>query len=174
MEPVVLANGTIGTVLRNVVIAEVRDVPTRRQAQALLDEKLRGLNQGSHRPQAIVTFKEFVEEHWEQKLLPTFKPSTSDVYRILLRKHLLPYFGEMHLCDIGRADVQAFVVEKDKAGLSWNSVKHLRNLVSRILRTAEEWSYVSTNAARGARLPAKQLSPPPKVLTPEQVRALLE
>jgi len=168
-----LADGTIGRVLRNDVIAEVRDVYTRRQAQVLLDERLRGLNQGSHKPLAVTTFKEFVAEHWAQKVLPTFKPSTTEIYRILLHKHLLLYFGEMRLCDLRAADVQAFVVEKAKAGLAWNTVKNLRNLVSRILRTAEEWGYVAANAARGVRLPAKQLSRPPKVMTPEQLRALL-
>ena len=173
VEPIVLPNGAVGRVLRNEFIAEVRDVPTRRQAQALLDEKLRSLNQGSHKPQAVVTFGQFVEEHWKQKVLTAFKPSTAESHAVLLRKHLLPYFGEKRLCDIGTADVQAFVVEKAQAGLAWNTVKNLRNLVSRTLRTAVEWNYLSSNAARGVRLPAKQLVRPPRVITVEQLRALL-
>ena len=173
VEPVVLPNGAVGRVLRNEFIAEVRDVPTRRQAQTLLDEKLRSLNQGSHKPQAVITFRQFVEEHWKQKVLPAFKPSTAESHSVLLRKHLLPYFGDKRLCDIGTADVQAFVVEKAQAGLAWNTVKNLRNLVSGILRTAVEWNYLTSNPVRGVRLPAKQLPSPPRMITVEQLRALL-
>ncbi len=173
VEPVVLPNGAVGRVLRNEFVAEVRDVSTRRQAQALLDEKLRSLNQGSHKPQAVITFRQFVEEHWKQKVLPAFKPSTAESHTVLLHKHLIPYFGDRRLCDIGTADVQALVMEKAHAGLAWNTVKNLRNLVSRILRTAVEWNYLSSNAARGVRLPAKQLVRSPKVITVEQLRALL-
>ena len=174
VEPVVLPNGAVGRVLRNEFIAEVRDVPTRRQAQALLDEKLRSLNQGSHKPQAVITFRQFVEEHWKQKVLPAFKPSTAESHSVLLHKHLLPCFGDKRLCDIGTADVQAFVMEKAQAGLAWNTVKNLRNLVSRILRTAVEWNYLASNAARGVRLPSKQLPRPPRMITVEQLRALLQ
>ena len=173
VEPIVLPNGVVGRVLRNEFIAAVREVPTRRQAQALLDEKLRSLNQGSHKPQAVISFRQFVEEHWKQKVLPTFRPSTAESHSVLLRKHLLPYFGEKRLCDIGSADVQAFVVEKAQAGLAWNTVKNLRNLVSRILRTAVEWNYLTSNPVRGVRLPAKPLPCPPRMITIEQLRALL-
>ena len=173
VEPVMFADGTIGSVLRNEIIAEVRDVPSRRRAQDLLNDKLRSLNQGSHKPQSVATFRDFVEEHWVPKIMPTFKPSTTEIYRVLLRKHILPHFAEMRLCDLGTADVQGFVVEKAGTGLAWNSVRHLRTLVSSILRTAQEWQFVTANAARGVRLPPKQLSRLPKLISPEDVRALL-
>jgi integrase len=173
VEPVVLSNGTVGRVLRNEFIAEVRDVPTRRQAQSILDEKLRGLNQGSHKPQAVTTFRQFVEDHWIKQVLPVFKASTAESHLILSRKHLLPYFGDKRLCDIGTAEVQGFVTMKAEAGLAWNTVKNLRNLVSRVLRTAVEWNLLTSNPAHGVRLPAKQLSRPQTVLTAEQFRALL-
>lgn len=76
-EPIVLADGSVGRVLRNEIIAEVCDVPTRRQTQTLLDEKLRNFNPGMYKPQAIVMFKEFVQDYWTPKVLPTFKPSTA-------------------------------------------------------------------------------------------------
>ena len=173
VEPVMFADGTIGSVLRNEIIAEVRDVPSRRRAQDLLNDKLRSLNQGSHKPQSVATFRDFVEEHWVPKIMPTFKPSTTEIYRVLLRKHILPHFAEMRLCDLRTADVQGFVVEKAGTGLAWNSVRHLRTLVSSILRTAQEWQFVTANAARGVRLPPKQLSRLPKLISPEDVRALL-
>ncbi|MGB2890012.1 MAG: site-specific integrase [Candidatus Acidiferrales bacterium] len=121
----------------------------------------------------MISFRQFVEDHWIKQVLPVFKASTAESHRTLLHKHLLPYFGEKRLCDIGTADVQGFVTLKAEAGLAWNTIKNLRNLVSRILRTALEWNLLTSNAAHGVRLPAKQLPRLPEVITVEQFRALL-
>ncbi len=173
VEPVRKPDGTLGRILRNEVIAEVRSVPTRRQAQALLDEKLRKINHGQHVPQAVETFGEFVRRHWVPTMLPTFRPSTAEIYEVNLNKHIVPHFGEMRLCNLSTADVQAFVIEKAEVGLSWNTVNHLRNLVSRVLSTALDWKFVSANAARGVRMPPKQLSRPRRIITASQAQALL-
>jgi integrase len=173
VEPVRSPDGTLGRILRNEVIAEVRIVPTRRQAQALLDERLRRINHGQHVPQAVETFGEFVRRHWVPTMLPTFRPSTAEIYKVNLNKHVVPHFGEVRLCDLSTADVQAFVIKKAEVGMSWNTVNHLRNLVSRILSTALEWKFVSSNAARGVRMPPKQLSRPRRIITVGQAQALL-
>jgi hypothetical protein len=68
------------------------------------------------------------------------------------------WLGEMRLYDLRPADDRRFVVEKLKSDLSWNTVRHLRNLASRILRAVKEWDFISANATRGVRLPPKQLS----------------
>ena len=86
----------------------------------------------------MATFREFVEEHCAEKVLPTLKPSAAEIYRVKLQRHLLPYFDEMRLCVLQATDVQAFVVEKAKVALVWNMINHLRNLVRRILRIGEE------------------------------------
>ncbi|MCH7778448.1 MAG: hypothetical protein IH878_18240 [Gemmatimonadetes bacterium] len=44
--------------------------------------------------------------------MPTLKFSTRQSYSTLLRTHLLPRFGDKHLCDIRRSDVQRFALEK--------------------------------------------------------------
>jgi hypothetical protein len=52
-EPIVLADRSVSRVPRNEIIAEVCDVPTRRQAQMPLDEKLRNFNLVIHKLQAL-------------------------------------------------------------------------------------------------------------------------
>src|SRR2546426_262288 len=157
--------GTLGRILRKEVMAEARTAPTRRQAQALLDERLRKINHGQHIPQAVETFSEFVRQHWVPTVLPTFRPSTAEVYKVNLKKHILPHFAEMRLCNLSTADVQAFVIEKAEAGLSWNTVNHLRNLTSRILTTAFEWRFLRAHVSRGVRGSPKQSSSPRRVVT---------
>jgi integrase len=125
----------------------------------------------SHR--RLSFFRQFVEEHWKQSVLSAFKPSTIESHSVLLRKHLLPYFGDKRLCDMEASGVQAFITEKAQAGLAWNTVKNLRNLVSRISRTAVEWNLLTINPARGVRLPAKQLSRPRRVITPGELHLVL-
>ena len=51
----------------------VADLPTRRDAQAKMEERLRPVNQGTGRPEASMTFGAFVEQQWKVLALPNFK-----------------------------------------------------------------------------------------------------
>ena len=102
-----------------------------------------------------------------------FKFSTRQSYSILLRTHLLPRFGDKHLCDIRRSDVQRFALEKLQRGYSWEHANKLRHLMSKVLGTAQSWGYLSENAARGVKMPERTLKRPRRFLSVEEVRRLL-
>ena len=57
-------------------------------------------------------------------MLPTLKLSTQRGYRMVLRKHLVPYWGERRLCDITKIDVQQFVMQKFEQQLAWQTVRN--------------------------------------------------
>ncbi len=171
-EDVLLSNGTLGRVHRSEVIGLMRHVPNRKQALALLEERLRSINQGTYKPRSVLTFREFALEKWEPAILPTLQHSTQRDYRSLLRRHLLPAFGDKRLCDLQRADVQLFLTEKGKQ-LATKSVHHLRVLLSRILGLAVDWGFVPENIARGTKLPKKALVSERPFLTVAQTRQLL-
>lgn len=99
--------------------------------------------------------------------------STARNYRHLVRRHLLPFFGQIRLPEIGSADVQMFLAEKAKR-YSPKTLLSLRNLLSKILGTANKWGYLQTNPAQGAQVPAQIATRERLTLTPEQVRALLD
>ena len=61
-EDVVLEEGAIGQVRRWQVLGTVADFASRREAQALLDDRLRSVNAGASRPEASMAFGTFVEE----------------------------------------------------------------------------------------------------------------
>ncbi len=44
---------------RSEVLGPVADIPTKREAQQLLDDLLRKANSGEHRPQAVLDIQEF-------------------------------------------------------------------------------------------------------------------
>ncbi|MCH7844508.1 MAG: ATP-binding cassette domain-containing protein [Acidobacteria bacterium] len=145
----------------------------KREARKLLESRLRPINDGRHRPQSTSMFAAFVAEHFEPAVLPTLKLSTQQVYRVLLRKHLLPRFGNQRLCDIRREEVQRFALEKLQQGQSWESANKLRNLLSKVLGTAVSWGYLAENPVRGVKMPERTLKRPHTFLSVDEVRRLL-
>ena len=88
-EDALLPDGTIGEIHRSAVLGLVADIPTRREAQLLLDAKLLPVNQGTARPEAFVAFGAFVEQQWKTLVFPTFKASTQHGYQTVLNVHVL-------------------------------------------------------------------------------------
>jgi integrase len=120
-----------------------------------------------------MTFGSFVAEQFEPGILPTLKYATQKSYRFLLRKHLLPRFRDCRLCDIRRAEIQQYLIDKLKHGFAWETTNHLRNLLSKIFSTAVSWNYLSDHPVRGVKMPERTLKRPHRFLTMEQVRQLI-
>lgn len=171
-EDVLLPDGSLGRIRRSEVIGPVRDIPKKNQAKDLLEERLRQINRGMHKPSTVSTLRAFALEKWEPAILPTLRQSTQRDYRSMLRHHILPAFGDSRLCDIERADIQLFLMEKGKR-LATKSVHHLRVLLSRILGVAVEWGYLSENAAAGTKLPKNGQPIERPFLVVQQVQQLL-
>ena len=100
-EDVIAADGTRRRRQSSVVLGPVRDI-NKRQAQRMLSAQLAAINQGTHKPQMMVSFEQFVLEHWEPNILPTLRPGTVRNYQQVIRTHLLPFFGQMRLPEIVR------------------------------------------------------------------------
>ncbi|HEX6465614.1 MAG TPA: tyrosine-type recombinase/integrase [Vicinamibacterales bacterium] len=149
-------------------------MPTRRQALVKLEERLRPVNQGAGRPEASIGFGLFVEGQWTALVLPTLKLSTQHGYRNVLAKHLLPYWRDWRLRDIGKLDVQQFVAEKFRQGAGWQTVRNAWTLLSGILETAVEYSYLTVNPARGAKFPPQALRDAPALIVGEDFGRLLD
>jgi integrase len=172
-EDVMLPSGQISRVNRSEVLGSLADIPTRRMAQRIADLRLRAINQGTYRPKTTLTCCEFVETQWKPSLLPTFKRSTSRGYVFLLRKYLIPFFGDLGLADINRQMIQGFVAQISKS-LAPKSVALAKNCLSKVLSTAVEWGYIQANPATGVRLPTNSIQQERIALTPEQLRKLIE
>ena len=172
-EDVLCEDGKVGRILRSVVIGSVADLPTRKDAQVRLDEELRGVNQGTVRPESSMLFGTFAEEQWKTLVLPTLKLSTQHGYKTVLAKHLLPYWRDWRLRDIGRQDVQQWVADRFRRQLGWQTVRNAWTLLSGILETAVEYGYLSTNPARGVKFPEKELKEAPVLFAAEDFTKLL-
>ena len=80
----------VGRPLVSRLLGTIAELPTRRDAQARLDEMLATVNAASSRPESSVTFGRFVEQQWTPLVFPTFKVSTQHGYKNVLAKHVLP------------------------------------------------------------------------------------
>ncbi len=94
-----------------ILLGSVADLPTRRDAQVRLDERLRPVNQGAGRPESIIGFGAFVEQQWKVLALPNFKRSTQHGYQAVLRVHVLPAWRTIPLRDIDRLAIQQWVAD---------------------------------------------------------------
>ncbi|MDR3713344.1 MAG: hypothetical protein P4L51_11045, partial [Puia sp.] len=63
----------------------------------MLDDLLRKVNSSDFRPQAVWTFRSFVEDRWKPDLYPTLKFSSKKFYDNMVDAHLMPVFGDTQL-----------------------------------------------------------------------------
>jgi integrase len=172
-EPIPGPNGETVFVRRSEILGSVADLPTKREAETLLSDRLRRLNSADYHPRSCCSFRSFIQE-WEAQAYPSLKYATQEHYKYVVNTHLLPTFGNVQLRLISRESIQTFIAGKSKEGLSWRTVKHARTTLGTILRTAECWGYIEDNPVPKTRLPRRGLQPEKTVLTPEQLRSLLE
>jgi integrase len=171
-EPIVGPNGEPKRVRRSEILGLVTEIPTKRDAEIVLSNLLRRLNSANYNPRSCCLFRDFVAE-WKTQTLPALKYATQKHYEYVIDIHLLPAFGNLQLRLISRESIQNLQANKLK-DLSWCTVKHIRTTLGTILGTAEVWGYIEDNPVRKTRLPRRGLQVEKQVLTPEQLRSLLE
>ena len=127
-------------------------------------------------PGGLVTVQEFYNLHYNPQHLESLAKGSQYAFRSLWNKHLLPSLGECNLADVNQRLVQTVLSAKSKAGLSYSTVKHLRNQISSLFSYAEDLLYFSGAApTRRARLPAKKQETrmPMSALQIDQVKCYL-
>jgi hypothetical protein len=171
-EDVIRPDGAIARIMRSQVLGSVSSIPTRREARKLLSSLLRPTNFGLRKPQSTVTFGEFTRKR-EEAVLPTYRVSTRNFYKDILRKHLAPKFASYRLCDIHTPDVQIFLNQKTER-YSSSVLHHIRATLSRTFACAKEWGYVELNPVLGVRLPPKKNVRPKTTFEPSWITKILD
>jgi len=165
-------NGVV-RIRRSEILGTVAEIPTLRQAEQLLAERLRLVNSSEYRPSSSRTFRDYVENCWLPEVFPTLKQSTKKFYKYLL-SHLYPTFGEMPLRLITRDAVQLFLSAKLRSRLSWRTVKSLRTFFGTVMAAAEIAELIPSNPVRKTRFPRRGPAKQRAVIAPEKVRDFLD
>jgi integrase len=83
--------------------------------------------------------------------------STQDRSRSVLKLYLLPTFGHLCLRDLTRLTIERYLTDPSLFKLSHESRDKIRDVLSRILRSAVEYGLLLKNPAEGVRLPAAKI-----------------
>jgi len=113
-------------------------------------------------------------DQWREAVKPTLKRSTQESYEWAF-KRIVKRFGATPVSAIERADVQQFLTAACR-NLAPESIYDLRNRLSGLLTSAEEWQWIRPGAhpVRGRlRLPEKVSARQKRILEPEQLDLLL-
>jgi integrase len=169
-EPQKKADGSIGAVQRSEIIGTVAEL-TKSEAQRLLMAKLAPLNSGMVRPGSVITFGDFAME-WKETVLPSYRLSTRNFYRVTLDRWLIPFWSEWRLSDIRLVDVRKWLNSHSSAYAS-SVVKHMRATLSKMLSDAVEMSHLASNPAKGFRTPRGKAVKRAVALTREQIAVVV-
>lgn len=173
-EDVIGPDNRINRIRRSQVIGTVAEIPTVRQAQQIKADLLRKVNSGDNRPQAVLTFRRFVEDHWKPDVYPSLKFSGKKYYDNMVNAHLMPVFGETQLRLITRESVRSFLAAKAKGDSSWKTVKHVRTVFGTILEAAVRDDLLVSNPVRKTRMPRPVDAEEPVEISPNTLRILIE
>ena len=143
----------------------------RADAQQWLDQQLAAMHRGQYvDPRAGEIQLAKIAESWAQGLTH-LKESTAARYRGILRKHVLPAFGDWRLSQLRPSDVQAWVSKLHHDGLAPGTVRQCHRVLSLVLDVAVADQRIGINPARGTKLPRARRSEP-RFLSPSEVTAL--
>jgi len=171
-EDVIREDGTMARSHRRVTLGAVNEL-SHREAKAILQARVSEVNQGRRRATPTMTLEKFAREHWQAGVLLALKPSSVRYYQFQLDKHVLPALGSCRLCDVNRARIQAFLLDRKRAGYSSSTIHGLRTTLAKVLEVAVEFGYFDRNPAHGIKTGERDTKHEKRILTPAQIRALL-
>jgi integrase len=145
----------------------------KRDAEAFLAQIEADINRGIYRdPRGGKTRFGAFAQRWLDETVH-LRPSTRQRYVGLLRRHILPRFGDLPLNAIRPLDVRAFVSDLTAQGLAPSTVRQTFVVLARILKSAEVSELIGRSPAVGVDLPEARHAEP-RFLTAEQVAALAD
>jgi integrase len=114
------------------------------------------------------TFRRYVTEEW----LPhhVIEATTRESYTDQLNKHIMPWFGPMHMNEVMPSHVREWVTHLQANGVSPATIQKVRFILSAIFTTAlNDVTYL--HPCKGVKTPAVPKKPL-KIITPKQVDAI--
>lgn len=129
-----------------------------------------GLDEPTDREGPTTTFESFARRWYSIYVETNNKPSERKAKRLVLRNHLIPYFGTLPLDGITTLKTEEFKALKLRAGLAPKSINNILAVLGKCLRTAEEWGELDrVPKIKLLRVPPQQFD----FLSPEEAERLM-
>ncbi len=123
-------------------------------------------------PGSAATVAQFLEVKFRPECMAGLAKGTLDTYEATLAKHILPALGHVQLRDVSRAMVQTLVSAKVRAGLSTESIRRIRNIISSLFRHAKRLNYFAGELPTEDLVMPKHTAARRNPLTSEQIEAV--
>lgn len=152
------------------------EATTKRGAKAeLRDKYVSKANAQSAVPEGAATLEQFIDARFRPDHIESLKKSGQAHYKYQLL-HILPTLGGIRLTDISPILVQQLITAKAGSGLSSQSIRHIKNALSAILRYARDLGFITGMlATEVVRIPNSAPKPVKRqALTVLQATMLLE
>lgn len=117
-----------------------------------------------------ITFREYAEDVW----LPSrhLEVTTKAGYKSYLRKHFVPFFGDMHLARIMPSTVQEWVTQATDSGLAPRTITKYHVMLHSVFARAVRDRIISFNPCENTELP-KVVLRKFRILTPPEFETVL-
>lgn len=120
---------------------------------------------------AKITYGELADE-WENDILKTLRPMTQRNYRCILRKHILPTFGQKLLSSIRPRDIQA-LLNQEAPTFSTTTINTLHTVLVSTFDFAVFCEYMSDTPMRGVKVPEAKPVQERKAFTKDELQQLI-
>lgn len=139
------------------------------KTKAEVTEKLRALafkfGVGECYDPSTMTIREWLELWIENFKKLNIKPKTLEVYKQVIRCHIVPNIGHITLKNLNAMHLQRLINEKYQGGMASASIRKMHNIINAALNQAQTNDMIPKNPAKAIKLPT---------LTQKSIRALTE
>ncbi len=159
---------------KKIAIAKGSGSVSKREAQRIAwEDVLSKLDTVSLQPSSLMVVSDFIEKHFIPDVVYNLKRAGQLHYASMF-KHVIPAIGSLRLREVVLDDVQKLVRQKLDSGLSTQTVRHIKNVISAVFKHAKrkQW-YSGENPAVGVRMPEMKLVRLRRALSFEQARLVL-
>jgi len=144
----------------------------KKDAEAILRTRESEIATGTYGKQSTISFSEFSDKWLQDYAKLRVKPRTYNDYEQVVKNHLVPFFGKQMLESMSPVDVQEYVSQKVRSGLSARTVNKTITTLKTMLTHAVKWGYIRESPARFVERP-RQARREMDYLSPEEVKRLL-
>lgn len=145
---------------------------TRADVLAKMRQLQTGASAGLPTPPARLTVEGW-SSAWVEQVAGRLRPSTATRYRQIVDLQIVPTWGRTRLAQLTPAAVEQGLHRLMEGGLSHRTVGHVRAVLRASLSDAVREGLLARNVAALAKAP-RVAHEPPKVLTPSEVRAVID
>jgi integrase len=150
-----------------------RTFRTKRDAELFLGRQSADIQRGDYLDARLArtTFTQWAEEWLSTTVHP--KPRTQASYESILRKRVLPVFGEARIAAVEQVDVRRFVAQLARGGDEPGTIRNIFNVLRLVFGAAVASGAIRANPCTGVRMP-RSTRTEMLFLEPEQILELAD